>query len=49
VTGFHDMGANLKFGQPALLALGDGEYLAYHWSIEHGQGRILGHRIRLHE
>lgn len=49
VTGFGDMGTNLKFGQPALLALGDGEYLAYHWAIENGQGRILGHRIRVHE
>ncbi|HEV2294447.1 MAG TPA: sialidase family protein [Tepidisphaeraceae bacterium] len=49
VTGFGDMGTNLKFGQPALLALGDSEYLAYHWSIENGQGRILGHRIRVHE
>jgi sialidase-1 len=49
VTGFGDMGTNLKFGQPALIALGDGEYLAYHWSIEAGQGRILGHRIRVNE
>ena len=49
VTGFGDMGTKLKFGQPALVALGDGEYLAYHWSIENGQGRILGHRIRVHE
>jgi sialidase-1 len=47
VTGFRDMGTNLRFGQPALLGLGDGEYLVYHWAIEGGQGRILGHRIRL--
>ena len=49
VTSFGDMGTNLKFGQPAIIALGDGEYLVYHWAIENGQGRVLGHRIRLHE
>jgi sialidase-1 len=49
VTGFKDMGVNLKFGQPALLPLGNGEYLAYHWAIENGQGRILSHRIRVQE
>jgi sialidase-1 len=49
VTSFSDMGTNLKFGQPALLALGDGEFLAYHWAIENGQGRILGHRVRVHQ
>jgi len=47
VTGFGDMGTNLKFGQPSLLALGGGEYLAYHWAIENGQGRILSHRIKV--
>lgn len=49
VSGFRDMGMNVKFGQPSLLELGDGEYLAYHWSIDNGQGRILSHRIRLAE
>jgi sialidase-1 len=47
VKGFKDMGANLKFGQPSLLPLGNGEYLAYHWAIENGQGRILAHRLRV--
>jgi sialidase-1 len=47
VTGFKNMGAQVKFGQPALLSLGDGEYLAYHWAIEAGQGKILGHHLRL--
>jgi sialidase-1 len=48
VSGFKDMGAQVKFGQPALLSLGDGQYLAYHWAIEAGQGKILGHHFRLH-
>lgn len=47
VTGFADMGANLKFGQPSLLSLNNGEFLAYHWAIENGQGKILSHRLRL--
>ncbi len=47
VTGFSDMGAMIKFGQPSLLSLGRGEYLAYNWSIESGQGRILAHRLRV--
>lgn len=42
-----DMSANLRFGQPSLLPLGNGEFLAAHWAIENGQGKILGHRIRL--
>jgi sialidase-1 len=47
VKGFADMGANLKFGQPSLLSLGNNEFLAYHWAIENGQGKILAHRLRL--
>lgn len=47
VTGFRDMGQKVKFGQPALLQLGQDEYLAYHWAVEGGQGKILGHRIRV--
>ena len=47
VTGFGDMGVNLKFGQPAALALGGGEFLIYHWTIEDGQGKILGHHVRV--
>lgn len=41
------MGAGLKFGQPSLLPLDDGDILATHWAIENGQGRILTHRIRV--
>ncbi len=42
-----DMGTNLRFGQPSLLPLGNSEYLAAHWAIENGQGKILAHRIRV--
>jgi hypothetical protein len=42
-----DMFACLKFGQPSLLRLADTEILAYHWSIEGGQGRIRVHRLRI--
>lgn len=47
VKGFADMGANLKFGQPSLLRLSEREFLAYHWAIENGQGKILAHRVEL--
>ena len=47
ISGFEDMGQNLRFGQPSLQHLGGNEYLAYHWAIEDGQGRIRGHRIRV--
>lgn len=42
-----DMGKSLKFGQPTLLQLDNGEILAIHWAIEDGQGRILSHRLQL--
>ena len=42
-----EMGENLKFGQPSLLALPDGEFLALFWAMEDGAGRILGCRFRL--
>ncbi len=38
---------SLRFGQPSLVALQDGEFLAAHWSIEDGQGKILAHRLRV--
>ena len=52
VTSMHigtlaDMGAKLKFGQPSLTQLEDGDILATHWAVENGQGRILTHRIRV--
>ena len=42
-----DMGTGLKFGQPSLLQLDNGDILATHWAIEDGQGQILTHRIRV--
>lgn len=47
VTSYLDMGENIKFGQPSLLHVDGDEYLAYHWAIEDGQGRILAHRLRI--
>jgi len=39
------MFTSLKFGQPSLVNLGGGEYLAAHWSVEDGQGKIRAHRL----
>ncbi|HWC00321.1 MAG TPA: hypothetical protein VG672_26620, partial [Bryobacteraceae bacterium] len=44
-----EMFQSLRFGQPSLLRLSNGEILAAHWSIEDGQGRIRAHRLRLKE
>ena len=40
-----EMFTSLRFGQPSLLALDDGEFLATHWCVEEGQGKIRVHRI----
>ena len=42
-----DMFKSFKFGQPSLLKLPSGEFLASHWCIEEGQGRVRSHRLRL--
>jgi sialidase-1 len=42
-----EMFAALKFGQPSLLRLPDGDILACHWAVEEGEGRIRTHRLRL--
>ena len=42
-----DMFKSIKFGQPSLLKLPSGEFLASHWCIEEGQGRVRSHRLRL--
>lgn len=47
ISSLKDMGANLKFGQPSIIPVGDNEYLAIHWAIEAGQGRILSHRFTI--
>jgi hypothetical protein len=41
------MASALRFGQPSLVALPDGQFLAVHWSIEEGQGLIRTHRFSL--
>jgi len=41
------MFSSLRFGQPSLLRLHNGEFLASHWSIEEGQGKIRTHRLRI--
>jgi hypothetical protein len=41
------MFTSLKFGQPSLVRLSKDEYLAAHWSVEDGQGKIRAHRIRV--
>jgi sialidase-1 len=38
---------SIRFGQPSLLRLTNGEILATHWSVEEGQGKIRTHRLRL--
>ena len=47
ITSLLSMSTALRFGQPSLLALDNGDVLATHWSIEEGQGRILTHRLRV--
>jgi sialidase-1 len=39
--------SSLRFGQPSLLRLANGDVLATHWSIEDGQGKIRTHRLRV--
>jgi sialidase-1 len=42
-----DMFTGLRFGQPSLIRLETGDFLATHWSIDEGQGRIRTHRLRV--
>ena len=39
--------ASLKFGQPSLLSLDNGEILATHWCVKDCQGKIITHRLRI--
>lgn len=41
------MFTSLRFGQPSIMRLRNGDFLASHWSIEEGQGRIRAHRLRI--
>ncbi|MCX6623432.1 MAG: sialidase family protein [Acidobacteria bacterium] len=45
--GSAEMFTSLRFGQPSLLRLSDGQLVAYHWAVEDGQGKIRFHRLRL--
>ena len=47
VAAYATMGQNLRFGQASLLRLDNDEFLATHWAIEEGQGRIRAHRLRV--
>ena len=47
VTGMANIHKSVKFGQPSLLKLTNGDILAIHWSVEDGLGRIPMHRLRL--
>jgi len=42
-----EMFGSIRFGQPSLLRLSNGEFLASHWSIEDGQGKIRVHRLHV--
>jgi len=42
-----EMFASLRFGQPSLVRLPDDEFLAVHWAIEDGHGKIRTHRLRV--
>jgi sialidase-1 len=41
------MFTSLRFGQPSIIRLRNGEFLASHWSIEEGQGKIRAHRLKI--
>ncbi|HWR13439.1 MAG TPA: sialidase family protein [Terriglobales bacterium] len=41
------MFSSLRFGQPSIMRLSNGEFIASHWSIEDGQGKIRAHRLRI--
>lgn len=47
IRSFSDMGCSIKFGQPSLIKLDTEEFLAVHWAIVEGQGKILTHRLRV--
>ena len=44
---FYELAKAIRFGQPSLLQLDPGEFLAIHWAVVNGQGKILSHRLRL--
>ncbi len=38
---------SIKFGQPSLIRLSNGDLLAYYWQIENGQARIISHGLAI--
>lgn len=42
-----EMFTSLRFGQPSLTHIAGSEYLATHWSVEDGQGKIRAHRLNV--
>lgn len=44
---FARQAATMKFGQPSLLRLPNGDVLATHWCVEDGLGKVLSHRLAL--
>lgn len=44
---FHELMKAIRFGQPSLLQLKNGDILAIHWASLNGQGQILAHRLRV--
>jgi sialidase-1 len=46
---FHEFAGSIRFGQGSLLRLSNGDILATHWCVVDGQGKVLTHRLRLHD
>jgi sialidase-1 len=42
-----EMFKSLRFGQPSVTRLASGGFLAAHWCVEEGQGKIRAHRLRI--
>jgi len=45
IGSYSDMSNSLRFGQPSLTKLSDNEFLAVHWAILDGQGKIMTHHL----
>jgi sialidase-1 len=44
-----EMFKSLRFGQPSVTRLASGDFLAVHWCVEDGQGKIRAHRLRIED
>ncbi len=47
IASYLDMSNSLRFGQPSLIKLNQDDFLAIHWAILEGQGKVLVHRLRI--